>query len=45
MEAIQQWLDEICPFLPKDFNERYYQATPADRQVPLPTPNVPVTLP
>jgi hypothetical protein len=33
----QQWLDDVCPFLPKDFDERYYQAVPADQQMPLPT--------
>jgi hypothetical protein len=32
----QQWLDEVFPFLPKDFDERYYQAAPSDQQVPLP---------
>lgn len=29
----QQWLDEVFPFLPKDFDERYYQAAPADQQI------------
>jgi len=32
----QQWLDHVCPFLPDDFDERYYQAAPEDQQVPLP---------
>jgi hypothetical protein len=32
----QQWLDDVFPFLPKDFDERYYQATPEDQQVTLP---------
>lgn len=32
----QQWLDDVFPFLPKDFDERYYQAAPLDQQVPLP---------
>lgn len=32
----QQWLDDVCPFLPKDFDERYYQAAPADQQMSLP---------
>jgi hypothetical protein len=31
----QAWLDEVFPFLPKDFDERYYQAAPADQQLPL----------
>lgn len=32
----QQWLDDVFPFLPKDFDERYYQAAPADQQMPIP---------
>lgn len=32
----QQWMDDVFPFLPKDFDERYYQAAPEDQQVPLP---------
>jgi hypothetical protein len=32
----QQWLDDVFPFLPKDFDERYYQAAPEDQQLPLP---------
>jgi hypothetical protein len=32
----QQWLDDVFPFLPTDFDERYYQAAPADQQMPLP---------
>ena len=32
----QQWLDDVFPFLPKDFDERYYQAAPEDQQVALP---------
>ena len=30
------WLADVFPFLPKDFDERYYQAAPKDQQVPLP---------
>jgi hypothetical protein len=26
----------VFPFLPKDFDERYYQAAPDDQQVALP---------
>lgn len=33
----QRWLDDTCPFLPADFDERYYQAAPADQQMPLPS--------
>lgn len=29
------WLEDYFPFLPPDFDERYYQAAPADQQVPL----------
>lgn len=29
------WLEHHFPFLPPDFDERYFQAAPADQQVPL----------
>lgn len=29
------WLDKHFPFLPPDFDERYYQAAPPDQQLPL----------
>jgi hypothetical protein len=29
----QTWLDNVFPFLPSDFDERYYQAAPSDQQV------------
>jgi hypothetical protein len=32
----QKWLDDVFPFLPADFDERYYQAAPEDQQVVLP---------
>lgn len=32
----QAWLDNDFPFLPKDFDERYYLAAPEDQQLPLP---------
>ena len=32
----EQWLADVFPFLPGDFDERYYQAAPEDQQVPLP---------
>ena len=28
----QHWLDDVFPFLPADFDERYYQSAPADQQ-------------
>lgn len=31
-----KWLAEVFPFLPKDFDERYYLAAPEDQQVPVP---------
>ena len=31
-----KWLEEEFPFLPRDFDERYYQAAPLDQQVPHP---------
>jgi hypothetical protein len=30
----QQWLDERFPFLPADFDDRYFQSAPADQQLP-----------
>jgi hypothetical protein len=30
-----EWLESHFPFLPLDFDVRYYQAAPADQQVPL----------
>ena len=32
----QDWLDNVFPFLPADFDERYYQAAGPDQQVPRP---------
>jgi hypothetical protein len=31
-----EWLDSVFPFLPQDFDERYYQGAPADQQIPKP---------
>lgn len=28
----QAWIDEVFPFLPADFDERYYQSAPEDQQ-------------
>lgn len=32
----QSWLDNEFPFLPRDFDEHYYQAAPGDQQVAYP---------
>lgn len=40
----QQWLDDVFPFLPKDFDERYYQAAPEDQQLPIPKAPMEVVL-
>lgn len=40
----ERWLADVFPFLPRDFDERYYQAAPADQQLPLPTAPMPVML-
>jgi hypothetical protein len=40
----QTWLDDHFPFLPPDFDERYYQAAPADQQMPHPQQPLPVRL-
>ena len=28
----QKWIDDVFPFLPADFDDRYFQAAPADQQ-------------
>ena len=30
----QSWIDEKFPFLPDDFDNRYFQSTPADQHLP-----------
>jgi len=40
----QTWLDEVFPFLPQDFDERYYQAAPLDQQLAIPTGPLDVSL-
>ena len=30
------WLERHFPFLPSDFDDRYYQSAPADQQIPIP---------
>jgi hypothetical protein len=32
----EQWLTDVFPFLPADFDERYYQAAPEDQRIPVP---------
>ena len=32
----QQWLDNVFPFLPQDFQDDYYQSAPADQQISYP---------
>jgi hypothetical protein len=32
----QDWLDHRTPFFPNDFDYRYFQAAPADQQIPYP---------
>lgn len=32
----QAWRDQVFPFLPADFDERYYQSAPEDQQIPIP---------
>jgi len=33
----QDWIDKISPFLPADFDSRYFQCAPADQQIDHPT--------
>ncbi|WP_127960396.1 DUF2169 family type VI secretion system accessory protein [Serratia microhaemolytica] len=32
----ETWRQEVFPFLPEDFDERYCQSSPADQQIPYP---------
>jgi hypothetical protein len=38
------WKDNIFPFLPHDFDERYYQSAPEDQQIAPPVPGTPVVI-
>jgi hypothetical protein len=40
----QNWMDNIFPFLPPDFDNAYFQAAPIDQQVPYPQGGEPVIL-
>jgi hypothetical protein len=40
----QRWLDDEFPFLPSDFDDRYFQSAPLDQQLPLPLGAQPVFL-
>lgn len=40
----QHWLDEVFPWLPTDFDERYYQASPEDQQIRIPSAPMEITL-
>lgn len=32
----QKWIDTVCPFLPADFKDDYFQTAPRDQQIPYP---------
>lgn len=38
------WAKTIFPFLPPDFDERYYQSAPQDQWIPHPAPGTPVVI-
>lgn len=40
----QNWRDHVCPFLPADFDEQYYQSAPLEQQLALPVGDRPVSL-
>jgi hypothetical protein len=40
----QKWLDNVCPFLPADFKDEYYQCAPPDQQIAHPRGGEEVTL-
>lgn len=39
-----EWMEKHFPFLPPDFDERYYQAAPEDQQLAMPVGGAKVTL-
>jgi hypothetical protein len=40
----EHWMENVFPFLPKDFDERYYQAAPSEQQIDHPHGGEPVHL-
>jgi hypothetical protein len=40
----QKWIEEVAPMLPADFDQRYFQAAPADQRLPYPSGGEPVRL-
>jgi hypothetical protein len=40
----QNWIDNVFPFLPADFDDRYYQSVLPDQQIPRPDPGTPVVI-
>ena len=38
------WKANVFPFLPADFDERYYQCAPEDQQIAPPAPGLPVVI-
>lgn len=40
----QNWIDNVFPFLPADFDERYFQMAPEDQQIAFPEPGTPVAM-
>lgn len=40
----QNWIDDVFPFLPADFDDRYHQAAPEDQRCPYLRGGEPVTL-
>ena len=40
----QNWLDNVFPFLPADFDDQYYQAAPLDQQLQMPVGDRAVSL-
>lgn len=40
----QHWEEEVAPFLPSDFDERFHQCAPEDQRLPHPRGDLPVAL-
>lgn len=40
----QAWIDNVFPFLPRDFDERYFQTAPLDQQIDPPMPGTEIVI-
>lgn len=40
----RRWREQVCPFPPEDFDDRFFQSAPEDQQIPFPQGGEEVTL-